>query len=194
LSYTCITFVIQNNIIMAKESKYGEETKMLSFRVPISLTSEITQMVKLRLLDAEKSNVISGGSIEKKSNTPDIDSSEVGAREMIEEPIAEEEIEVFNPNKNGKIDLLRSIANVSGMKSDMFETKKVNIDDEYDFEIVSSLPDIEYLKSADVKGIALIDIYDVGVYYVKWESRNLKFTDKKEFDRFCKNHLIKIIL
>jgi len=183
--------VIFITVHSAKESKYGEETKMLSFRVPISLTSEITQMVKLRLLDAEKSNVISGSSIEKKSNPSDINSSEVGAKETIEEPIAEEEIEVFNPNKDGKIDLLRSIANVSGMKSEMFETKKINIDDKYDFEAVSSLPDIDDQVYVDKKQIAMYDKYDIGVFYVKWEGRNLRFVNKREFDRFCTDNLIK---
>ena len=39
---------------MAKESKYGEKTKMVNYRVPESKVSEINQIVKLKLNEYEK--------------------------------------------------------------------------------------------------------------------------------------------
>jgi hypothetical protein len=216
---------------MAKESKYGEETKMLSFRIPISLVDEINQTVKLRLLDFEKSRVISGNNIipignnlpvfeepfktknskekdipkwddklvrrgpEKKSNPTDIKFEKTTAEsydgKKSDSLLGDELGQFAKPKKVVDMDALRAIANGQGVKSELFSKKKVNIDDEYSFEVVKVIPDINDQIYIDKKQIAFYDKYDIGVFYVKWEGRYLRFEDKKEFDRFCKDNEIK---
>jgi hypothetical protein len=54
---------------MAKESKYGEKTKMVNYRIPESKILEINQVVKLKLNEYEKNALIGSG---KKMNPADI--------------------------------------------------------------------------------------------------------------------------
>lgn len=67
---------------MAKESKYGEKTKMVNYRVPESKVTEINQIVKLKLNEYEKNALVSlevqssevsqkNQTVEKKSNPAD---------------------------------------------------------------------------------------------------------------------------
>lgn len=171
---------------MAKESKYREETKMFSYRIPLSLYNEIEVMVKLRLNNHERSLIMSSDNeikvdevipkwkleVEKKSNPTDDIVSSV-------------------PKKVVDMDALRNIASGNALKG-VFELtkKKVDIDVEYDFECVKSIPSSDDAIYIDKQGLACYDKNDLGVFYVKWDGRKLQFKDKSEFDRFAKEYLI----
>lgn len=86
------------------------------------------------------------------------------------------------------MDALRAIASGNNL-SGSFVKKKVNIDEEYDFELCKSIPSGDEAIYVDKQGLACYNRYDLGIYYVKWENRYLKFLDKKEFDRFSKEYL-----
>lgn len=95
-------------------------------------------------------------------------------------------------SKSEKIELAKSI--VSGLKisdNGVLVKSKPSYDDLYDFEYVKSLPDIDNQVAIDSKGISLYDRYDVGIFYVKWEGKYLRFDNKAEFDRFAKDNSIK---
>ena len=95
--------------------------------------------------------------------------------------------------KKDKIKALQEIADTiknGGMaKSDLFAKKKVNIDEEYEFEYVKSIPDQDDQILIDKKGLAFYSKYDLGVFYVKWEGKYMRFDSKAEFDRFGKEYL-----
>lgn len=95
--------------------------------------------------------------------------------------------------KKNKIKVLQEIAdtikNGGGVKSDLFPKKKVNIDEEYEFEYVKSIPDQDDQIVFDKKGLAFYSKYDLGVFYVKWEGKYMRFDSKAEFDRFGKEYL-----
>lgn len=182
---------------MSNNKKYGEETKMVSFRVPESKESEIKQLVKLKLNEYEKSALIRESvvvdnavpkwkqEIEKKSNPTDERISEVPKMSNFEKAI-----ESVSEKPKVDMDALRKIASGEGLKGEFSLTKKkVVIDELYDFEI-GSLPDIDDRVYVDKKSIAMVDKYNPGVYYVIWEGRNLMFTKKSLFDRFAKDNLI----
>ena len=184
---------------MKKEGKYGEETKMVNFRVPKSKVSEISQMVKLKLLEYEKDILMLSerqfteipiqytGTNKQSYDGDKIDSLLIDKASQYVKPK-----EIVKPAKKSvDMNALRAIANGEGLKSELFAKKKVNIDEEYEFEVVKSLPDLDDQVYIDKKQIALYDKYDSGVFYIKWEGRYLKFENKKEFDRFCKNNDIK---
>ena len=199
---------------MTKKLKYGEQTVMVNFRVPESKESEIKQLVKLKLNEYEKSALIKESGVidsdvpkwkqdaEKKSNPADYISDEAGQfpLNVPAEKFGEVESEIIGvgklttvSKKNVDMDALRKIASGEGLKGGFELTKKkVDIDQEYDFEYVKSIPGINDAIYVDKKGLACYDKDDLGVFYVKWESKYMRFEDKAEFDRFAKEYLILI--
>jgi hypothetical protein len=125
--------------------------------------------------------------IQKKSTA----SGKVENEVLRAESIVIERINTEPEKKKVDMDALRAIANGEGVKSDLFAKKKPSYDDLYDFEDVKSLPDIDNQVAIDSKGISLYDRYDVGIFYVKWDGKYLRFDDKAEFDRFAKDNSIK---
>lgn len=92
--------------------------------------------------------------------------------------------------KKVDMDALRKIAAGEGVKGTFSLTKKkVNIDEEYEFEYVKSIPDQDDQIVIDKKGLAFYSKYDLGVFYVKWEGKYMRFDSKAEFDRFGKEYL-----
>jgi hypothetical protein len=187
---------------MAKESKYGENTKMVSYRVPESKVSEVNKMVKMKLNEYEKNFILNGMSVPmysedgyegelhnlKKSNPADIDIIKSDEIYKVKEstPILK-----VNLKKDVDMDVLRAIANSKGVKSELFATKKKPIEDEYDFEYVTSLPDADSQVPIGSRGMAFYDRYDLGRFYVRYEGKYLRFENEKEFNRFAKDNLIK---
>jgi hypothetical protein len=187
---------------MAKESKYGEKTKMVNYRIPLSLVPEINQMVKLRLLDAEKSVLtnadifpfvpkegkIFDSDVEKKSNPTDevFKHSEVDDFEY-QKPKAE-----IDPMK-AKVKALQEMANTIKDNTSGITKKKFIIEDEYDcIEVTRGLPSaIDRMYYGTRTDVAFWDKDDASVYYVKWENKYYKFSNSGEFNRFVKNKNIK---
>lgn len=88
------------------------------------------------------------------------------------------------------MDALRKISAGEGVKGTFSSAKKkVNIDEEYEFEYVKSIPDQDDQIQVDKKGLAFYSKYDLGVFYVKWEGKYLRFDSEAEFDRFSKEYL-----
>jgi len=69
------------------------------------------------------------------------------------------------------------------------ETEKfdVALDEIYDLQIVSKLPDIDDQVFIDKKQICLYDKYNQGVFYIKWDGLFLMFLNKDIFLKFCKD-------
>lgn len=125
---------------------------------------------------------------EKKSNPTDDNKSTAPEISKFEKAI---ESAVENPKaKNVDMDALRDIASGKGLKGTFALTKKkVNIDEEYEFEYVKSIPDQDDQIVIDKKGLAFYSKYDLGVFYVKREGKYMRFDSKAEFDRFGKEYL-----
>ena len=182
---------------MSNNKRYGEETEMVCFRVPKSKKNEIKQLVKLKLNEYEKSVLTSTlGDVleeklkwnqesEKKSNSSDDDKSTSSGMNNFERAI-----DSVSEKKKVDMDALRKIASGEGLKGEFELTKKkVDIGDKYDFMYVKSLPDVDDQVFIEKKNLALIDKYNPGIFYVKWEDKYLMFEDKAEFDRFAKEYL-----
>lgn len=195
LYYVCNSF--SNTLYMLNNKKYGEETKMVCFRVPESKENEIKQLVKLKLNEYEKSALTSNmkdvsqeipkwkQEAEKKSNPAD---NVVYNAPKVSDLISDEAGQFVKPKVD--IDALRKIASGEGLKGEFQLTKKkVDIDEEYEFEYVKSIPGINDAIYLDKKGLACYDKDDLGVFYVKWEGKYMRFEDKAEFDRFAKEYL-----
>lgn len=105
--------------------------------------------------------------------------------------IKDEPSQFVNPKaKKVDMDALRDIASRKELKGTFALTKKkVNIDEEYEFEYVKSVPSITDAIYVDKKGLACYDKDDLGVFYVKWEGKYMRFDSKAEFDRFGKEYL-----
>ena len=209
---------------MSSNKKYGEETEMVSFRVPVSKKTEIKQIVKLKLNEYEKmaltkeSEVINDvipkwkQEVEKKLNPTDevienppiiekehypVNASNYREEKLVYDApkvtdlISDEAGQFVKPKtKNVDMDALRKIASGEGLKGEFALTKKkVNIDEKYEFEYVKSIPDQDDQIPVDKKGLAFYSKYDLGVFYVKWEGKYMRFDSKAEFDRFGKEYL-----
>lgn len=129
-----------------------EKTRMFSYRVPGSLYSEISKMVKLRINEYEKELLL-------------------GPEAKKEIPI--EEKPMWKP-KNVAADV---------------KTTKPTLEDLYDFELASGFPDQDDCVFVDKKLTACYSKYDLGIFYVKFDGRFLKFTNKKSFEKFSKDNL-----
>jgi hypothetical protein len=139
---------------------------------------------------------------EKKSNPADYNNSDEAENNDskilgIQLPSNAKFVPVEKPKnvnkKNVDIDALRKIASGEGLKGEFQLTKKkIDIDQEYEFTI-GSLPDVDDRVFIDKKSIAMIDKYNPGLFFVKWENRNLIFSDKEEFDRFANDNGIILI-
>jgi hypothetical protein len=197
---------------MSNSKKYGEETKMVSFRVPESKESEIKQIVKLKLNEYEKSALIKESvvidnkipkwkiEVEKKSNPTDYISDEAGqfSLKVPVEKFGDTESEIIGvgklttvSKKNVDMDALRKIASGEGLKGEFQLTKKkVDIEEKYAFVYAKSIPDQDEQIPLDKKGISFYSKYDLGVFYVKWEGKYIRFDEKAEFDRFANDNLI----
>ena len=200
---------------MAKEGKYGEQTKMVNYRIPLSLVSEINQMVKLRLLEFEKSIVIKNNppewatkyreplkSQKEYYTVPEI--KEVSIDEQINPAISMVEkksnptdivIEdvIFDPMRE-KVKALQEMANMIKDNSSIGVSKnKVAVEDEYDcIEVTSGLPStIDRIYYGTRDKIAFLDKDDISVYYIEWEGKHYKFSNSSEFSRFAKDKNIK---
>lgn len=93
--------------------------------------------------------------------------------------------------KNVDMDALRKIASREGLKGEFQLTKKkVGIEEKYAFVYAKNIPDQDEQISVDKKGIAFYSKYDLGVFYVKWEGKYIRFDEKAEFDRFANDNLI----
>jgi orotate phosphoribosyltransferase-like protein len=166
---------------MRSNMKYGEETEMVCFRVPKSKKGEIKQLVKLRLNDYEKTALAKEFDVsrdkpewkvnaEKKSNPTDyvlgVPAEKLGEKE-------------------------NDLVGISKLATAMNSNKKVDISKEYEFDYVKSIPGVGINDAiyVDKKGLACYDKDDLGVFYVKWEGKYIRFEDKAEFDRFAKEYL-----
>jgi len=163
------------------ESKYG------------IIRNEINDLLK----KYENPNQTSAQTYERQfSETPLENKAEMVIPErIVTSNYIEEKSNIEDDVKKEKIKALQDMAdlikNEGASKPELFTKKKINIDEEYEFEVVKTLPDIDDQVYVDKKQIAMYDKYDIGVFYVKWEGRNLKFVSKREFDRFCTDNLIK---
>ena len=206
---------------MSNNKKYGEETKMVSFRVPHSKETEIKQLVKLKLNEYEKDALMLSeakashlGYIEhpeKKSNPADNDSLEVVVennppkwakkhKQVVKNQVSVDKNEsesmsdlaiTVKGKKKVDMDALRKIASGEGLKGEFQLTKKkVDIEEKYDFVYAKNIPDQDDQIAVDKKGIAFYSKYDLGVFYVKWEGKYIRFDEKAEFDRFANDNLI----
>lgn len=72
-------------------------------------------------------------------------------------------------------------------KEVILEEEKLTLDQIYDLQIVSKLPDIDDQVFIDKKQICLYDKYNQGVFYIKWEGQFLMFLEKEIFLKFCKD-------
>jgi hypothetical protein len=168
---------------------YGEKTVQVNFRIPESKRDIIEKEIYGLL---EKYQNVQRVEIDVKNQSSVIagwDSKLVRDLDKKIEPQVVVDIAARVVEKKVvDMDALRAIA--SGINlSDSFVKKKVNIDQEYDFEICKSIPVGDDAIYLDKQGLACYNRYDLGIYYVKWENRYLKFLDKKEFDRFSKEYL-----
>jgi len=191
---------------MAKDSKYGEITKMVCFRVPESKVSEINKMVKIKLNEYEKDFILNGLDVseveildsvaekpivEKKSNPADVVDKPQATFGFIHPPKKEVVLEDLEAAKKAKIELARSIVSGVGPKSvDSVIGKKIPLEERYDFEEGMSLPDNEYRVAIGSKGIAFTDMYNTSLIYLRFGHRTLQFNNKKEFDRFVKEESV----
>jgi len=73
------------------------------------------------------------------------------------------------------------------------EGKTVPLDQLFNFEIVSSLPDKDDRIFLDKKGNVMFDKYNPSIFYVAHEDKFLMFTDKGELEKFCEQQLIVLI-
>lgn len=152
---------------MAKEKKI-----MFSYRVPESLHSEISKMVKLRINEYER-DLLLGPDAKKEASVASSDAGEV---------------------QNWKKKLQEKEESVAAVVKDVSQLKdlktKPTLEDLYEFEVVSGFPDQDDCVFVDKKLTACYSKYDLGIFYVKFEGRILKFTNKKSFERFSKEHLV----
>ena len=168
---------------------YGEETIQLNIRVPKSKKSEIRDRFRDILVEYENPKIVIPANSLK---VGDVIEFEAEAKLDSEKSTASgSNIKVTPEKKEVDVNALRKIANGQGLKSELFEKKKLPLDELYEFEYVKSLPDIDNQVAIDSKGISLYDRYDPGIFYVKWEGKYLRFEDKAEFDRFAKDNNIK---
>lgn len=189
---------------------YGENTKMISIRVPESKEAEIKAWIYEGMMKYEKRNILVPFDVEKaiaqknsgkgfaKTDISEENIPLIGAA-MREGNVYSEKSDPSDELKESKADIVTRLqAGVDSIKSGSqsvdfpLTKKKVDIDSVYEFDIVKSLPDLDSRVTVDIKlGIAMYDKYDHGIFYINWEGRYLKFTDELEFKRFIKDNNIK---
>jgi hypothetical protein len=159
---------------------------------------------KWKIEAEKKSNPADYDSVKQSEEIKSILSDEAGKfpLKVPIEKIGEKESDVIGVSKLAttnnsakKVDMeaLGKIASGEGLKGEFSLTKKkVDFDQEYDFEYVKSIPGINDAIYVDKKGLACYDKDDLGVFYVKWDGKYMRFEDKSEFDRFAKEYLILI--
>ena len=194
---------------MAKRSRYGEDTVLVSLRVPESKKDEILDRFyvilseynvsyasQIKVVDA----VIESVAVEKKSNPADVVVKEVAEKpqatfEFIHPPKKPLKVEKdyvvsvidIDAEKKAKIAMLKEIASGNGPKKvGSFISEKTPLEERYEFDENTTLPDIEYRVAIGSKGIAFTDMYDASFIYLKHGHRYFRFSDRKEFDRFVK--------
>jgi hypothetical protein len=199
---------------MAKESKYGEKTKMVNYRVPESKVAEINQIVKLKLNEYEKdalmlserqfletpiefkANEMTGGSMIGRIQNGEVIEGDLISASDIKDVMDFKVKHKFTPNaqKNTvNMDALRAIANGEGVKSELFATKKKAISEIYDCIIVDrGVPqEADRVYYGSNNRIAFCDRYDNTVFYVNWEGKYYRFVNSSEFNKFLKDNKIK---
>jgi hypothetical protein len=179
---------------------YGEGTVQVNFRIPQSKRTEIEKRFKdilkeyvdLKVVEVEVDKNPSSFSKNHKEVIKSISSKfTVENTEPIKAIIPEKEIAISKSEKVKELQALADSIKSNNPISESMVKTKISIDEEYDFEVVNILPDLDCQIPIDKKQISFYDKYDLGIFYVRWEGRFLKFIDKKEFDRFCKNNEIK---
>lgn len=173
---------------------YGENTVQVNIRVPESKKDEILD----RFYEVLNEYILSNASsIEVKDAVIEsFSEKKLKPADVIEKP--KESLKVkrdyvvsvidIDAEKKAKIAMLKEIASGTGPKTaDSFiSSKKVPLEEKYEFEEGMSLPDIEYRVAVGTKGNAFVDMYNSSLVYLKFEGRTLLFNDRKEFDRFVK--------
>lgn len=155
--------------------------------------------VPKKKFDQEENNVIGIGKLasvysEKKSNpTDDVLKAPVEKSQNLKnfENLVSDEVSPamkdFIDEKKAKIAMLKDIASGNGpKKNNPFIPEKVPLEEKYEFEENTSLPDNEYRIAIGTKGVAFTDMYDASFIYLKYGHRYFRFNDRKEFDRFVK--------
>lgn len=110
---------------MAKESKYGEKTKMVNYRIPESKVPEINQIVKLKLNEYEK-NALVGSEVSQKN-------------------------QVLEKKSNPADDTLKGLVSKTSevntfeyakpiLESDVLKAEQEIVDDKIEYEILESFP------------------------------------------------------
>ena len=180
---------------------YGEEAVQVNIRVPKSKKEEIVGKFYSILETYEKNTSVAVSQeipkwkqeAEKKSNPADnvLVKAEAEQKKYDNLETAKEvSSRVKVVDKKVDMEALRKIASGEGLKGEFQLTKKkVDIDEEYEFEYVKSIPGINDAIYLDKKGLACYDKDDLGVFYVKWEAKYMRFENKAEFDRFAKEYL-----
>lgn len=137
---------------------------------------------------------------EKKIDPADIKFDNTSAEsydgEKVKSLLSDEAGQFVSPDvKKDKVKILQEMANTiasgKSVKSELFTSKKKPIEDEYDFEYVTSLPDADSQVPIGAKGMAFYDRYDLGRFYVRYDGKYLRFENEKEFNRFAKDNNIK---
>jgi len=147
---------------------YGEEAVLVSLRVPESKKNEILDrfyaLLKQYYVGNAMNPINSNIDVKKKSDPTD---------------------EVFYDAPRNK--------NLTNDEPSQFVKPTIKIDEVYDCVVVTKgVPDVAYRKNISYKSdLAFLDVHDSDVYYGFVNGVYYKFIDKKEFDRFCGDYLIK---
>lgn len=193
---------------------YGEGTVQVYFRLPESKRDEIEKMFWDILKEYEnptkveidvKNSVeevdvpkwkrkLNEKDSEKKSNPADDEFKAPAEKSQnlknFESLVSDEvspAMKDFVDEKKAKIAMLKEIATGNGPKKvGSFIAEKTPLEERYDFEENTTLPDNEYRMIIGTKGVAFTDMYDASFVYLKHGHRYFRFSDRKEFDRFVK--------
>jgi len=193
---------------------YGEGTVQVYFRLPESKRDEIKKMFWDILKEYEnptKVEIDVKNSVEevdvpkwkRKLNEKDSEKKTNPADDVFKAPAEKSQnlknfeslvsdevspaMKDFVDEKKAKIAMLKEIATGNGPKKvGSFITEKAPLEERYNFEEWMSLPDIDSRVIIGTKGIAFYDRYDPSFSYVRYSNRMLKFSDRKEFDKFVK--------
>ena len=143
---------------------YGEQTETISFKVPASKKDEIIAEIRDVVLSKYEDPKRIDVDVKKKSDPTD---------------------EVFYDAPRNK--------NLTNDEPSQFVKPTIKIDEVYDCVVVTKgVPDVAYRKNISYKSdLAFLDVHDSDVYYGFVNGVYYKFIDKKEFDRFCGDYLIK---
>jgi ribosomal protein L24E len=167
--------------------KYGENTVQINFRVPVSKRSEIEKDVEKLLKKYLDPKYVEIGVLasEVKKESPAVSSVDESVSVLGDTKDAEDipnwKKNLLNKNKSAAV--LKEVAKLADVKT------KPTLEDLYDFELASGFPDQDDCVFVDKKLTACYSKYDLGIFYVKFDGRFLKFTNKKSFEKFSKDNL-----